>query len=249
MDKNILLDQDLKVLENNEFVNIDELPMSDLDKAMYYLARAQKKLNNRETGSLINLHHDAKTGEVLGFNASNTDRNGMDCKVFSLPVYLEVKSLQYSDKISNISATFNDTTIEKARHLQDKKVFLACSVWKTASELSFIVFGQSAVFGRTIEEDVIKHIVGEKTGRIKQTVCISKLIKEYKFKVIAVGQNKEKTIEILRNISGNTFDNVDLNKTVIELEDYWLGDISGYYEEENKKQLTQALYEVIVNAA
>ena len=97
--------------------------------------------------------------------------------------YLEVKTAGYDAK--SWQATFNDTNFEKACLFKERNIELALSVWRAASELLFIVYGQNPNIGIFLEEKV-KWFKGGNTVRSTQSITISDLVIKYGFNVYAV---------------------------------------------------------------
>lgn len=126
----------------------------------------------------------------------NTDKHGFDCKLSDNEnSYLEVKSVSFV--ANSWQATFNDTTLEKALAFKDKKVYLALALWKGASDLLFICFGQNEKLGQLLEEKVKRFKSGH-TVRSIQTISISKLVFDYGFKILTIHKTKEEIYNILR---------------------------------------------------
>jgi hypothetical protein len=91
----------------------------------------------------------------------------------------------------------NDTTKEKALAFSDNRLFTVVGIWKGASDLQFMVYGQHCNLGKHL----YKLIVNRKTGsRSTQSISIQKLIRDYKFKVICPpDKNKDFTYKLLIN--------------------------------------------------
>jgi len=75
------------------------------------------------------------------------------------------------------------------------KLFTAVGVWKGASDLQFIVYGQHKDLGEYLLQRV--RAVANTSTRSTQNIGIEKMIKEYNFKVIAP---PEKTKEFVYKI-------------------------------------------------
>ncbi|QWR77710.1 hypothetical protein [Candidatus Magnetomonas plexicatena] len=80
------------------------------------------------------------------------------------------------------SGTWNDTNEEKAKAFSDNRLYTAVAIWKGASELQFIVYGQNVELGKYLLERVIA--VQNTSTRSTQSVGIDKLIKDYNFSVV-----------------------------------------------------------------
>ncbi|MCA6071100.1 MAG: hypothetical protein LE168_01735 [Endomicrobium sp.] len=95
--------------------------------------------------------------------------------------YLEVKTASYDAE--SWQATFNDTTLEKANLFKEQNIELALSVWRTASELLFVVYGKNTGIGNFLEEKVKQFKKSKKTVRSTQSISISPLVLKYGFNV------------------------------------------------------------------
>jgi len=187
--------QNLQLLRKGEFKEISNIFMTEGHEALQELTRIQEKFNKPDTDTFINELRDSIAGYTLGFDLVNVEKHGFDCKKRNEEVYLEVKSASFSS--SSWGATFNDTTFEKAESFKDKKVFLALAIWKNASDLLFIIYGQNEKIGEFLEEK-IKWFKEGNTVRSTQTISASQLINEYGFKILAVNKSKEEVLNILR---------------------------------------------------
>ena len=187
--------QNLQLLSKGEFKEISNIFMTEGHEALQELTRIQEKFDKPDTDTFINELRDSIAGYTLGFDLVNIEKHGFDCKKKDKDVYLEVKSASFSS--SSWGATFNDTTFEKAEAFKDEKVFLALAIWKNASDLLFIIYGQNEKIGEFLEEK-IKWFKGGNTVRSTQTISASQLINEYGFKILAVNKSKEEVLNILR---------------------------------------------------
>lgn len=181
----------------------------------------QEKYNKLDSDSFMNELRDQIVGYYLGYDLVNTDKHGFDCKVIKddKSKFLEVKEASFS--ASNWTATFNDTTLEKAEAFKDEKLTLALAVWKGFSELMFICYGQNEKIGELLESRVKNFLYKKKGVRSTQTISIIQLIKDYNFKILAI-KPKEEVVEILR-IKNRSLRNLDEN-IVIELKDLYKED-------------------------
>ena len=132
---------------------------------------------------------------MLGFDLVNTEKHGFDCKVSHSNLFLEVKSASFDAQ--TWQATFNDTTYEKAEAFKDEKLFLALAIWKDASDLLFIAYGQNKNIGMFLEEKVSWFKAGH-TVRSTQSISLQDLIFKYNFKLLSIGKTKEELLELLR---------------------------------------------------
>ena len=67
---------------------------------------------------------------------------------------------------------------------------MALAVWKDASDLLFICFGQNENIGKLLEEKV-KWFKAGNTVRSTQSISFSKLIKDFGFKICTVDRSTE----------------------------------------------------------
>ena len=148
----------------------------------------------------------------MGFDLVNIEKHDFYCKKNNKKdIFLEVKAASYDSSTWN--ATFNDTTLEKANCFKSKKLYLALAVWKDASDLLFICFGQNENIGKLLEEKV-KWFKAGNTVRSTQSISFSKLIKDFGFKICTVDRSTEDVKKLigakfnnLKNIPDNLFIN------------------------------------------
>ncbi|KKU77694.1 MAG: hypothetical protein UY03_C0011G0044 [Parcubacteria group bacterium GW2011_GWA2_47_64] len=146
--------------------------------ALQQLSEFQEKFSVYDTDTTINSIRDTIVASYLGFELINTEKHGFDAKRNRTGEFLEVKQCSLSAK--RWGGTWNDTNIEKAKAFSDKRLFTAIAVWRGASDLQFIVFGQSEKLG----EYLLKRVKNRKKGsRSTQNVGIEKLI-EWGFSVL-----------------------------------------------------------------
>ena len=117
-----------------------------------------------------------------------------------------MKSASFS--ASSWGATFNDTTLEKAESFKDEKVYLALAIWKNASDLLFIIYGQNERIGEFLEEKVRWFKSGH-TVRSTQSISASQLVNDYGFKILAVNRTKEDVLNLLR-LKSSSFKNLTI---------------------------------------
>ncbi len=181
------------------------------------VARVQDKWNKNDTDTFINELRDSMAGYYLGYDLVNTEKHGFDCKKsIEENIFLEVKSASFS--ASSWGATFNDTTIEKAKCFQSKEVFLCLAIWKNASNLLFLVYGQNKKIGEFLEEKVKSFLNGTGGVRSTQTIGINQLIFEYDFDIICVNKTKEEVKSILQ-LKSRKFIDIPENK-ILSLKEY-----------------------------
>ncbi len=188
--------EDLALFKKGTFMPIDNQFMIEGHEVLQRVQEVQEKFHKEDTDTFINELRDSIAGYTLGFKLVNIDKHGFDCKLSKEDkCYLEVKSASF---IANSwQATFNDTTIEKADAFKDEKVYLALAVWKGASDLLFICYGQNEKIGEFLESKVRWFKTGH-TVRSTQSISLSTLVFEYGFKILAVNKSKEEILSLLR---------------------------------------------------
>lgn len=206
----------LELFKKGNFVPINSDFMVEGHEVLQCVSKIQEKFNKEDTDTFINELRDSIAGYTLGFKLVNIEKHGFDCKLSENDeVYLEVKSASFSAK--SWQATFNDTTLEKASSFKSKKVFLALAVWKNASDLLFICYGQNKKIGNFLEEKV-KWFKEGHVVRSTQSIPLSSLVFDYNFKILAVNKTKEEVLNILR-LKNRCFNKMP-NDNVIELENF-----------------------------
>ncbi len=160
------------------------------------VSSVQEKWNKGDTDTFINELRDSMAGHYLGYELVNTDKHGFDCKKNEEEnIFLEVKSASFV--ASTWGATFNDTTIEKAKCFQTDQVYLCLAVWKNASNLLFLVYGQNENIGKFLENKVEKFLSGEGGVRSTQSISITQLVFDYGFDIVCVNKSKEQVKSML----------------------------------------------------
>ena len=181
--------EDLKLFSKGKFSHIDNEFIAEGVLALRELQKVQERFNKNDTDTFINELRDQIVGHTLGFDLVNVEKHGFDCKMADKKdIFLEVKAASYDSSTWN--ATFNDTTLEKANCFKSKKLYLALAVWKDASDLLFICFGQNENIGKLLEEKV-KWFKAGNTVRSTQSISFSKLIKDFGFKICTVDRSTE----------------------------------------------------------
>ncbi len=168
--------------------------------ALQQLSEFQDKFDIHDTDTTINSIRDTIVSSYLGFDCVNTDKHGFDAKRSKTGEFLEVKQCSISAK--RWGGTWNDTSTDKAKAFSDKRLFTAVAVWKGASDLQFIVFGQDKRLGKYLLERVVKRKEG---SRSTQNIGIEKLL-EWGFSVmIPPGRDTKELLQQLtlynKNIS------------------------------------------------
>jgi hypothetical protein len=121
----------------------------------------------------------------LDFDLLNFDKHGFDAKKSAANEFLEIK--QCSLTSGRLGGTWNDTSEDKARAFSDPRLFTVIAVWKGASDLQFMVYGQCKGLGQYLYERVTERKAGT---RSTQTIGIEKLIREFGFTVICPPDKK-----------------------------------------------------------
>lgn len=172
------------------------------------LSKFQDKFEIYDTDTTINTIRDAIVANYLEFDLVNMEKHGFDAKKSTKEEYLEIKQCSISS--GSIGGTWNDTNREKAKAFSDKRLFTAVAVWKGASDLQFIVYGQSKKLGEYLLERVIA--VENTSTRSTQSVGIEKLIKTYGFSVICPpDKKKELVLQLIVSYKKNLSDYVNLS--------------------------------------
>ena len=179
----------LKLFNKGKFSHIDNEFIAEWVLALRELQKVQERFNKNDTDTFINELRDQIVGHTLGFDLVNVEKHGFDCKMADKKdIFLEVKAASYDSKTWN--AIFNDTTLEKANCFKSKNLYLALAVWKDASDLLFICFGQNEKIGEWLEKKVKWFKTGN-TVRSTQSISFSKLISDFGFKICTVDRSIE----------------------------------------------------------
>lgn len=213
-----MLDQELPFFNKGTFEKIDNNFMSEGVEVLQEVKVVQEKYHKNDTDTFINELRDSIVGYYLGFELINTDKHGFDCKNYGEgkdAKYLEVKAASFDT--SSWGATFNDTTLEKADAFKDKKVFLALAVWKDASDLLFICYGQNKGIGDFLEGKV-RWFKSGNTVSSTQSISLSTLVNTYGFNILTVDRTRQEIMRILQTKS-RAFFGLSPNK-IIELKDF-----------------------------
>lgn len=158
--------------------------------ALDELTKFQEEFNSFDTDTTINEIRDAIVGNYLDYDLLNFNKHGFDCKSSKTGKYLEVKQCSIFSK--RLGGTWNDTNEEKAMAFSDNRLFTAVGVWKGASDLQFIVYGQHSNLGKYLLERV--RAVANTSTRSTQNVGIEKMIKDFGFSVICPPNKTKKFV-------------------------------------------------------
>jgi len=143
------------------------------------LSKFQEQFKMYDTDTSINTIRDAIVANYLGYDLLNFEKHGFDARKSKVEQFIEIK--QCSLNSGSLSGTWNDTSEEKAVAFSDPRVFTAIAIWKGASDLQFMVYGQHNGVG----EYLLKRVQERKAGsRATQKIAIETLIGTYKFNVI-----------------------------------------------------------------
>ena len=206
----------LSLFGKGNFQRIDNTFMVEGHSVLQEVEVVQEKFGKPDTDTFINELRDSIAGYALGFQLVNLDKHGFDCKItHDRDVYLEVKSASFG--ADTWQATFNDTTLEKASAFKDEKLYLALAVWRNASDLLFICFGQSEELGDYLEAKV-QHFKKGNTVRSTQSVGLSRLVFEFGFQIYAVNKSKTETLELLR-LKNRAFFNLEID-SILDIKDF-----------------------------
>ena len=208
--------KDLALFKKGTFMPINNQFMIEGHEVLKRVQEVQEKFHKEDTDTFINELRDSIAGYTLGFELVNVNKHGFDCKLSEKDeCYLEVKSASF---IANSwQATFNDTTPEKAEAFKDEKVYLALAIWKDASDLIFICYGQNPLIGEFLEEK-IKWFKAGNTVRSTQSISLSTLIFKYGFKILAVNRTKEEVLSLLR-LRNKTFNKLTID-SIVSLDEF-----------------------------
>ena len=172
--------------------------------ALEELTKFQEEFQSWDTDTTINEIRDAIVANYLGFDLLNFDKHGFDAKSSKKNKFLEVKQCSIFSK--RLGGTWNDTNEEKAKAFSDKRLFTAVGVWKGASDLQFITFGQNKKLGEYLLQRV--RAVANSNTRSTQNIPIQKMIKEYGFVVIVPPDKTKKFVyKLLINYQAS-FENI-----------------------------------------
>jgi hypothetical protein len=206
----------LGVFGKGNFQKIDNNFMVEGHSVLQEVELVQEKFAKPDTDTFINELRDSIAGHALGFKLVNLEKHGFDCKLSQdREIYLEVKSASFGAE--SWQATFNDTTLEKASAFKDEKLYLALAVWRNASDLLFICFGQNEAIGDYLESKV-RHFKAGKVVRSTQSLGLSRLVFEFGFKIYAVNKSKKDLLDLLR-LKSRAFYKLEL-ESILEIKDF-----------------------------
>lgn len=176
----IFQNQDLDIFNKGNFEPINREFIYEARLATQPIMDIQHRYNKLDNDSFFNELKDGMIGAYLGYELVNTNKHGLDAKKSKEEaIYLEVKQVSASSE--TWSATFNDTTLDKAEAFMDEKTFLAVGIWAGISDLQFIIYGQHPGIGRYLYQKVLDS--QEHRRRSTQTISVTKLVQDYNFKI------------------------------------------------------------------
>ena len=182
---------------------------------MDVLSEFQEKYKIFDTDTTVNAIRDAIVANYLNFELLNFDKHGFDAKKINVEHFLEVKQCSLSSE--SWGGTWNDTNEEKALAFSDNRLFTVVAVWRGASDLQFMVYGQNPAIGKYLHRLVVNRTPG---SRSTQSIPIQKLIKDFGFSIICPpDKTKEYVLKLLINYSKTLVDYVELNniKTIRDI--------------------------------
>lgn len=182
--------------------------------ALRDLSKFQEQFEIYDTDTTINSIRDTIIADILGFDLVNQRKHGFDAKRSKTGEFLEVKQCSISAK--RWGGTWNDTNVEKAKSFYSGRLYTAVAIWRGASDLQFIVFGNNKEVGEYLLDRVNNR---KKGSRSTQNIPIEKLIKWGFIVVVPPGKSKKCVLKQLTVRSSTLSRLVTLGdiKTVKEL--------------------------------
>jgi hypothetical protein len=172
------------------------------------LTKFQDKFEIFDTDTTINSIRDAIVSNYLGFDLLNLKKHGFDAKKSKKKEFLEVKQCSISSH--RLGGTWNDTNEEKAKAFSDPRLFTVVAIWKGASDLQCLVYGQHKGLGKHLLQRVRNRKAG---SRSTQNVTIESLIKKFKFNIITPpDKTKEFVSSLLITYQRNLAEYAAINK-------------------------------------
>ncbi len=184
----------MKIFTSGAFEEHNVEFLNETKAALKAVALLAHKYNKLDMDTLLNEFHDSFIGDALGFDKVNTAKHGFDCSDKD-GRFLESKVSSAS--ASSYSATFNDTTIEKANAFKDDRVWLAHSIWADPATPICVAFGQNKEIGDFLEKKVQRFNDGHGI-RSTQSVSLSNLLFKYGFKLYALSYTKEEVVKFFQ---------------------------------------------------
>jgi hypothetical protein len=210
----------MSLLNKGNFVEIDNSFLTKSLDIFQNLARIQDQYEKYDTDTFMNEVRDSIAAKYLGYTHINTEKHGLDARRKSINSnynfdYLEVKTASFDAK--SWQATFNDTTLEKADLFSEPNVYIALSVWKSAADLLFVVYGNNRLLGEFLREKV-EHFLSGNGVRSTQSVPISKLVNDFGMTVYAVNKTPDELYNLFQMQNGCRKIERESIKSISELE-------------------------------
>jgi hypothetical protein len=201
----------------SNFALRSEKKVNDGRNVLNVLSSYQREHEVFDTDRCLNEIRDGIAAGLIGFDRDNIDKNGFDC-ANSKGELLEVKSVNCSS--SSWSATFNDTTEKKALSFKEDNVYLQVPLWVSAAKISCFLIGSNPEIGEFLLSKV-KHYNENREDIIRctQSLPITKLYKEFGFKIVAVDYTKEKVVELLKKQYPKAFSSICVDD-IMSVEEY-----------------------------
>ncbi|WKN41170.1 hypothetical protein [Tunicatimonas pelagia] len=148
------------------------------EKALDELTKFQEEFGEYDTDTTVNTIRDSIVARYLGYDLVNFDKHGFDARKSSDEHYLEVK--QCSIHSTSWGGTWNDTNDEKALAFSDNRLYTAIALWRGASDLQAIVYGQNPKLGEYLKRLMDNRPSG---SRSTQSISLWKIITEFGFNI------------------------------------------------------------------
>ncbi|GAA6823207.1 hypothetical protein AOH185_08390 [Helicobacter pylori] len=127
-----IFNQSLGFFNKGHFEPIDRTFITESYQALKPIEKIQNKYNKHDNDSFLNELRDSMVALYLDYELINIQKHGLDATRSSSDEFLEIKQVSFQSK--TWSATFNDTTLEKAKVFCDIKTTLAVGVWNNISK-------------------------------------------------------------------------------------------------------------------
>lgn len=201
----------------SNFALRSEKKVNDGRNVLNALSLYEIEHNVHDTDRCLNEIRDGIAAGLIGFDHDNIDKNGFDC-ANSKGELLEVKSVNCSS--SSWGATFNDTTEKKALAFKEDNVYLQVPLWVSAAKISCFFIGSNPEIGEFLLSQV-KHYNENRKNIIRctQSLKITKLYKEFGFKIVSVEYTKEQVVEMLKKKYPKAFGSICVDD-IMSVEEY-----------------------------
>jgi hypothetical protein len=186
------MSEEYAIFKKGNFVEIDKSFLMKGVDLLQNIYSFQEEIKQFDTDTTINSIRDTIISNYLDYDLVNVEKHGFDAKKSKQDHFLEIKQCSFTS--IRWGGTWNDTNEEKALAFQSDKLFTAVGLWKGASDLIFMVYGQNKLLGEYLFEKVTTRKAG---SRSTQSVDIVKLICDYGFKVINISKSKKEVYQLL----------------------------------------------------